>query len=310
MHVSPAWHVPTSRPIAWTAALLLLSLLACGASLCGYGASRALAGEPSETLQREALEAWQRGQTEQALELAGRAIAAAPDDARTYALRARFLDELDAHERAVADYDQVLRLAPDAAWAFDRRGSLHFKLGHIERSLADFDRAIELDPARGPRHWQRGISCYYAGQYDAGQRQFEAYQTVDARDVENVVWRYLCMARAAGHEAAREALIPVEGDRRVPMHEIWQLFAGKATPDDVLLAAEAGEPQGSELRSRRFYAHLYLGLFAESENDEPLARAHLTSAVEQQLAGHYMWHVARVHADRLRGTVEKRGDDQ
>lgn len=50
---------------------------------------------------------------------------------------------------------------------------------------------------------------------------------------------------------------------------------------------------------RQFYAELYLGLLAEAQGDERQALAHLAAA-EKHKIGHYMWDVARVHADLLR----------
>jgi lipoprotein NlpI len=181
------------------------------------------------------------------------------------------------------------------AAATERRGNAHLQLGHIAEALADFDEAIKLEPRRGPGHWQRGIACYYAGQFEAGAKQFEAYQTVDAADVENVTWRYLCMSKADGPEKALTELLPVGPDRRIPMHEVYELFAGRATPDDVMAAARAGNPTDSELRARLFYAHLYLGLWYEAAGDAKKSLEHIRqAAVDYALPG-YMHAVARVH---------------
>ena len=43
----------------------------------------------------------------------------------------------------------------------------------------------------------------------------------------------------------------VTGDARVPMAQVQAMFAGKATPDDVLAAAHGGNPRPAELRSPR-----------------------------------------------------------
>jgi len=134
-----------------------------------------------------------------------------------------------------------LELEPDSAEAFDQRGSQHFMLGHISQSIADFDRSIQLRPEQEPRHWKRGISYYYAGRYDQGRRQFEGYQTVDDNDVENAVWRYLCMARGQGVAIARDNLLAIKRDVRVPMMEVYSLYRGQATSEDVLRAARAGD---------------------------------------------------------------------
>jgi lipoprotein NlpI len=178
-------------------------------------------------------------------------------------------------------------------------------LGHVDESIADFDRFIELKPQQEPWHWKRGISYYYAGRWDEGRRQFEGYQTVDDNDVENAVWRYLCMARGNGVPAARDALLKIKQDPRVPMMEIYALYAGKAQADDVLAAAQAGSPSAEQLNSRLFYAHLYLGLFHEAAGDTARAKEHLTTAAEKHTIGHYMWNVADVHARRLKKASEK-----
>ena len=166
--------------------------------------------------------------------------------------------------------------------------------------MADFDKAVQLDPERKPWHWRRGISYYYAGEFVKGQRQFEGYQTVDDSDVENAAWRYLCMARKLGVDEARKAILRIGDDRRVPMRQIYDLYAGRLKPADVIAATEAGDPSKREINQRRFYAHLYLGLYWEVHGNRQLAGKHLLLAADEHRIGHYMWDVARVHADLYR----------
>ena len=94
-------------------------------------------------------------------------------------------------------------------------------------------------------------------------------------------------------------MLPIENDRRVPMMEIYGLFRGDKTPDDVFAAAEAGDASAAERNARRFYAHLYVGLYHEVAGDAKSARKHIESAAKNHKIGHYMWNVADVHAKRL-----------
>ena len=197
-------------------------------------------------------------------------------------------------------------LALRAAAAFDRRGGDHFVAGRIKKSVADFDMAVKLDPKREPWHWRRGISYYYAGEFEKGKKQFEGYQTVDSSDVENATWRYLCMARLSGAAEASKAILKIGDDRRVPMRQIYDLYAGKLKPEDVLKAATAGKPPPPALNMRLFYAHLYLGLYYEAAGREKLARKHLYKAADDHRIGHYMWDVAHVHANILRAKEKKK----
>jgi lipoprotein NlpI len=234
------------------------------------------------------------------LQAATAAVDANPRDAQAYRARAAVYAVAEDHEKAIADYDHVIELDPNSAEVFDQRGSQHFMLGHIRQSISDFDRAIQLQPQQEPGHWKRGISYYYAGRYDQGRRQFEGYQTVDNNDVENAVWRYLCMARAQGVAIARGNMLPIKRDGRVPMMEVYSLYGGQGTSEDVLVAARAGNPSPAALNERLFYAHLYLGLYYEAGGDTARAREHLATAAECHKIGHYMWNVADVHAKRLK----------
>ena len=113
------------------------------------------------------------------------------------------------------------------------------------------------------------------------------------------MWHFLCVARASGIEKARVALIPIERDARVPMMQVHALFAGKMKPEDVLGAAQAGNPTPAQLDNQLFYAHLYLGLYYEALGDLKRTREHIFKAAGDFKAEHYMGDVARVHAQVL-----------
>ena len=175
---------------------------------------------------------------------------------------------------------------------YDQRGDEHLKAGRFAAAIADFDRFLEAHPELEPQHWRRGIAYYYAGEYQAGVEQFEQHRTVNPADVENAAWHFLCRARATDAKAAREALLPVGHDSRVPMTKIYALFAGRATADEVVRAA-VDEP------GALFYAHLYVGLHHEALGAAEAARRHIQLAATEFGQPHYMGDVARVHATLL-----------
>jgi lipoprotein NlpI len=246
-------------------------------------------------LLEEARRELKNNQPEKALQLANQAVAGDAKSVDAYLLRGIIQSSLRHAAEAITDFDRTLALEPKLAEAYDRRGSEHFKLGHIPESIKDFDRFLKLEPGAEPGHWRRGIAFYYAGRYEDGRKQFEGYQGVDANDVENVVWRYLCMARQISPAKARAALLKVGDDRRVPMRQIYELFAGRATPADVLAACRAGQPTAEQLKQRLFYAHLYLALYCEAAGDQKATREHLTKVVHEYKVDGYMWDVANVH---------------
>jgi lipoprotein NlpI len=215
----------------------------------------------------------------------------------------------------LARWNNAVRTDAADASAYQRRGLVAFRLGRISECVADFDKYLEQRPADAPHHWQRGIALYYAGRYEDGAKQFEAHRTVNPDDVENAAWHYLCVARAAvargedrkkAVEKARGLLIPIKGDRRVPMMNVHALYAGKGTPQDVLAAARAGEPGEEDLEDRLFYAHLYIGLWHEAAGQGEEARKHIALAAKEFAQDHYMGDVARVHAATLKAEDGKK----
>jgi len=241
-----------------------------------------------------------KGHREDAIELATKAIEAEPKNAKAYYVRGRFYAEVRQPQKAVKDLNQALALDPAAALAYYHRGEENFKLGRVKESAADFDKFVDLSPDQAPKLWQRGISLYYAGRYEDGQRQFELHQTINSNDVENAVWHFLCVARRAGIDKARAALLKVENDPRVPMMQIYALYAGKGSAEEVMTAATTGKSSPNELNERLFYAHLYLGLYFDVAGNEKMAREHIVQAAELFNVESYMGDAARIHAALLR----------
>ncbi len=174
-----------------------------------------------------------------------------------------------------------------------------FAAGRLEAAVDGFDQVAELVPDAAPQLWQRGIALYYVGRYQDCREMFESHRLVNPNDVENAAWHFLCVARGESPASARAALLPVGPDGRPPMREIYEMFRGERTPEQVM-------DDGERLAARRgpsalFYAHLYVGLYYEAIGNGEAARSHLTAAAGDQYAsaGGYMHMVASVHVDWL-----------
>jgi lipoprotein NlpI len=170
------------------------------------------------------------------------------------------------------------------------RAIADFRAGRIAQSVEGFDRVAKLSPADAPYLWQRGIAQYYAGRFRACRDMFVSHRAVNPADVENAAWHFLCVARAESPEAARQQLLPVGPDARVPMREVYRLFKGEMTQAQILKAA------GSDATAQ-FFAHLYIGLYLEATGHRDAGRAQIEIAADDRFArvGGYMHDVARVH---------------
>ena len=108
-------------------------------------------------------------------------------------------------------------------------------------------------------------------------------------------WHFICVARQESVEAARKNFIPIEGDSRVPMAEVHQLFAGKIEPEAVLEAAINTTASELARRNHLCYAHLYLGLYFEALSEPKKSREHMKKAAIDYKMDHYMGKTAQVH---------------
>ena len=197
------------------------------------------------------------------------------------------------------------RASDFAARVLHRRGEEHFRQARIAEALADFDRELELRPEDAANHWQRGIACYYAEEYEKGAKQFELHQKVNPQDVENSAWHFLCLVRApeGSAQAAEKKLLAVTKDPRVPMAQIQEMFAGKKPPEDVLKLGEAGGDVSA------FYADLYAGLYYEALGRHAESLRLMKRAAENPAAvDNYMGDVARVHVKLRERTPAERPD--
>ncbi|MFN6483222.1 MULTISPECIES: hypothetical protein [unclassified Nostoc] len=199
-------------------------------------------------------------------------------------------------ENQLQRWNETIRNQPKNPNAYIRRGMVNFQLAKIDESIQDFDTAEQLDARIKPYLWQRGLSYYYAERFAEGAEQFEIDLTVNAQDVEETVWRYLCIARSLGVEEARNSLLTVKNDPRRIMQRVYDLYAENCTPDDVLTVGQSEGIKGN------FYSHLYLGLYYEAQNNLDLAQEYIVKAADNYKIDDYMWYLAQVHK-KLRTSI-------
>ncbi len=87
--------------------------------------------------------------------------------------RANLLCRTEHCDRAIPDADRAVSIH---AWpgAFDARGHLYLNLDQYERAIADFDQAIRLDPEWINSVVGRGVANYSLGRFDQALEDFDA----------------------------------------------------------------------------------------------------------------------------------------
>ncbi|SFJ68199.1 tetratricopeptide repeat protein [Planctomicrobium piriforme] len=188
---------------------------------------------------------------------------------------------------------------------FSQRGDILFFLGRFPEAVEDYTAFAKDKPELAATNWRRGLALYYAGREAEAASQFESCHTRDDTDRENGIWRYLSQCRTLGRDSARkDMLVYTKGDRK-PFTNLYDMFAGKQSADDVLKAIMADGASPDEREGQLFYGNLYFGLNELAEGRPETARPFLVKAVRNEwplqaaYGPRYMWHVARLQLELL-----------
>lgn len=217
-----------------------------------------------------------------------------------------------AWKKSIAATTTAIEKSPEEKNLYSRRGDASFFSSDFAKAVDDYTAMVRISPDEDRSHWRRGIAYFYAGKYEDAAAQFERYHSFDNVDRENGIWRYLSQVKAVGRERARAGLLKYAKDDREPFPAVYELFAGRMTPDAILKGIAEAKISEGERESRLFYAHLYIGLNEFIEGREKTAHEHLDKAVRNtwaERAGygpHYMWQVARVHEELLRTAMTQK----
>jgi len=85
-------------------------------------------------------------------------------------------------DRAIADYDEGIRLSPSNATAFLNRGLLYTRRQKYDRAIQDFDEAIRLDPNIAAAFSGRAFALRFVGQYERAIADYRKALTLPLDD--------------------------------------------------------------------------------------------------------------------------------
>ena len=172
-----------------------------------------------------------------------------------------------------------------------------------------YDSVLESAPQIKPQLWQRGLALYYAERFEDAVDQFNSHQTYNTQDVENAVWHLVCNAKVSSVDEARKKMIQIKRDTRIPMKQVFEMFAGAGSPELVLEAAGYDKDKVKP-DSSIYHGLLYIGLFHEMNGDKEASIEWMKKALKYKpyIPG-LMGHVAEGHL-RARNAYPDQKPDQ
>ena len=77
------------------------------------------------------------------------------------------------YDRAIEDFNQVLKLDPTHAQSFNNRGTAYVYKGNYDLGIRDFNKAIELDPKLAAAYHSRGAAYARQGKFEQARPDFD-----------------------------------------------------------------------------------------------------------------------------------------
>ena len=218
-----------------------------------------------------------KGDQDRAIASFDQAIKLRPDYSEAFYDRALAFESKDAYAQAIADYSKAIELYPEDATAYYNRGSDRILLGQFAEAMFDFDQAAQLNADYTElAAWNKGIAQVNLGKYPEAVNLIKQYLAVKPRFTYGGLWLYLAEAGAGGNPKAN--LITRFGGEDLGEWPgaIVSLYMGTATVDQVRAAAKQGDPEYVE--DQACQAAFYIGALALISGKTEDGRRDLTAA--------------------------------
>ena len=154
---------------------------------------------------------------------------------RLYYNRGIEYDEKRDYDRAIADYNEVIRLDPKDAKAYNSRGIASRAKGDLDRAIADYNEAIRLDPNAGS-YKNRGVANLYAGSLSKALADLNQASELKPKDAYTALWLDVVNKRSNLPSHLPQVIAQLDMTRWPA--PVIRLFLGQMTPDVVLAAAD------------------------------------------------------------------------
>jgi lipoprotein NlpI len=145
------------------------------------------------------------------------------------------------NDRAIADYDQAIRLDPKFAFAYYNRGNAYSDKGDNDRAIADYSEAIKIYPKYTGAYFSRGRAELYSGGLPKALADLNQASELNPKDAYTMLWLDLVNKRSNLPSRLDEATKQVDMTKWPA--PIIRLYLGQLTPEATLAAADDANPE-------------------------------------------------------------------
>ncbi|MBR0709568.1 tetratricopeptide repeat protein [Bradyrhizobium liaoningense] len=172
--------------------------------------------------------------------VAGESIVLASADGPVLRARGAAYNAKGDLDRAIADYDEAIRLNPKDKDAFGLRANAHKAKGDFDRSLADYDQLVQLDAKDARAYFHRARVYWQIASFAKSLADLDQAIQLDPKNAYPILWREIVAKRSDQPSQLGEAAKQLDAAKWPA--PVVNLFLGTMTPEQVRSAADDADP--------------------------------------------------------------------
>ena len=161
-------------------------------------------------------------------------------------------------DRAIADFNDAIRVDPECAPAYNNRGVAFYDKGDFDRAIADCSDAIQLDPKYALAYRTRGLAYFYGGKLSKALADVSQASALDPKEAYSALWVDIVGKRNNVASRLPQAISQI--DMTAWPAPVIRMYLGQMTPAAVLDAAN--DPDAAKKKGQVCEANFYSGELA------------------------------------------------
>jgi lipoprotein NlpI len=182
-----------------------------------------------------------KGELDRAIADFNEAVRLDPEFALAYNNRGLAYRDKGEFDRAIADFNEAIRLEPKFAVAFNSRGFTYDRKGERDRAIADYTEAIRLDPKFAVAFRNRGRAYLYAGTLPKAFADFSQSSELDPKNGYAALWLEIIGKRSNLPSRLQQATEKIDMTKWPA--PVIHVFLGQLTHEALLAAADNHDPK-------------------------------------------------------------------
>lgn len=183
-------------------------------------------------------------------------------------------DSLGFKAFAQSDFNHLLSFNPEIPDVYNFLGTYALRDGDFDNAMIAFNTTLELDSSYAYAYFNRAVTLYRTGHYQAAKLDAEKFYKYDVNEPIRILWLYL-IEKEIDKQAALTQLqkrYDLINDKSSYGSNIIAFYLGKISESKLMQNLQQGVENDRQLAERLCEAYFYLGKYYQSKGNNERAK--------------------------------------